>query len=227
MHLQLILYTYRKLQPSKWKILYQNNVQLFVSFCCCEILLSLEYTQKYHVWVIVLQCHEDVMLNVYEYWKLRWSLFPAWNKLWRCKPCYTEGLHPTGAVRNMNIAFTPGHIPESPWQESPVSLLRLFCFKCDPLNGLLPCLCQLDPPGVPKCKATVSRQKTRKSDSKTCPCDSTGVLLLPHPDAFWKWQNFLITRRTKALLRALMNSSHDAGTVMLSVKVWTASVSQH
>lgn len=153
---------------------------------------------------------------------------PAWNKLWRCKHCYTDraALH-RSSEEHEHCTFTPGDIPESPWQESPVSLLRLFCFKCDPLNGLLPCLCQLDPPGVPKCKATVSRQKTRKSDSKTCPYDSTGVLLSPHPDAFWKWQNFLITRKTKALLRALMNSSHDAGTVMLSVKVWTASVSQH
>lgn len=129
MHLQLILYTYRKLQPSKWNILYQNNVQLFVSFCCCEILLSLEYTQKY-VWVIVLQCHEDVMLNVYEYWKLRWSLFPAWNKLWRCKPCYTEGLHPTGAVRNMNMAHLHLGTPQRAPGRSPLCL----CWDCFALN---------------------------------------------------------------------------------------------
>lgn len=190
-------------------------------------LLSLEYTQKY-VWVIacsVMRMWCSMFMSTENSGGV--CSLPACNKLWRCKPCYTARAAPhRSSEEHEHCTFTPGDIPESPWQESPVSLLRLFCFKCDP--SMVSCLASANwTLQDVKCKATASRQKTRKSDSKTCPCDSTGVLLSPHPDAFWKWQNFLITRKTKALLRALMNSSHDAGTVMLAVKVWTASVSQH
>jgi len=48
-------------------ILYQNiYVHAIVCMCLYQILLGLEYTQKrHHVWITVLHCRDDMMINAH------------------------------------------------------------------------------------------------------------------------------------------------------------------
>lgn len=94
------------------------------------------------------------------------------------------GLHLAGVVRNMNIADL--HVGTSQRASGRTPLCLYWdCFALNVIHPTVSCLASANwHPGMPKFKATVSRQKSRKLDSKICHYDSTDVLLSSHSDAF-------------------------------------------
>lgn len=85
---------------------------------------------------------------------------PAWNKL--CAALHIWAAPCRSSDGHEHCRFTHRDVPQSPWQKSPVSLLRFFWVSCLASANW-------DPPGMPRFKAPVSRQKKQKAWFKDMP----------------------------------------------------------